>query len=74
MKRNIQHFGCYREKAVGASLCNRNAEPILELRAENQVCLAGFSRHRDTVHNTHRERGCHPNLGGTTDYFYASSP
>jgi hypothetical protein len=44
-----------------------NAEPILELRAENTVSLVGFSRHREAV-RVHRERGSHPNLGGTTDF------
>ena len=34
MKRNSKHSGSCREKAAGESLCQRNAEPLLELWAE----------------------------------------
>ena len=58
MKRNIKYPSGRREEAVGASLCLQDTQPILELRDEIKVSLAGFSRHREKVSVfPYRERG-----------------
>lgn len=69
MKRNIKHPRSHREKAVAASLHGKDAQPILELRAEHsskyrRALPSQRSRYR--ISRTDK-RGYYPNLGGTTD-------
>lgn len=69
MKRNIKYPSGRREEAVGASLCLQDTQPILELRDEITVSLAGFSRHREKVSVFRTESAdFYPNLGGTADF------
>ena len=49
MIRNSKYQIGRREEAVGASLCRKDTQPILELRAEITVSVAGLSRHREKV-------------------------
>lgn len=46
-KRTSRYFGKSREKAAGASLTEKNTEPVSEPQAETAVSLAGFSRDRE---------------------------
>ena len=77
MRRNSKCSGTLREKAAGASLCWKDAEPLFELWAERffPVSLTGFLPSQGKPYRAKALCGKvrkvlsadFPNLGGTTD-------